>query len=239
MPCNIFAFSMTAFLVLMAWGPALAAAEPAAGISVTGRAELRLAPDRAELATAVEQRADTAEEAMQAAGRVAERFLEAARDIGAAPDQIRSSDSQVIPEYRWNESRREREQTGFVARRDIQLRVVDLGRLPQYLRAAGASGMTHVSPPELKLSNAAEARRRALAEATRDARANAQAIAAAADRELGALLALEAHPEQDLRPQPAAMRAMAESGSGDAGAGVAIGEIVHKAEVRARFALRE
>lgn len=236
---KIFAFTFLSWVLLLAPLSALGADEPAPGISVTGQAELRITPDRAELAMAVEQRADSANEAMQSAGHVAARFLEAARDIGAEADQIRSSDVRIMPEYRWDEARGQREQIGFTARRDIQLRVRDLGHLSDYLRAAAATGMTHVSPPEMQLSNAAEVRQRALAEATRDARANAQAIAAAADRELGALLALDARPEQSRPPEPVTMRAMAESGREDAGAGVALGEIVHKAEVRARFELRD
>lgn len=230
---------LAVLIALSGVSTALPAAEPPAGITVTGEAELRLLPDRAKLEVAVEQRADSANKAMEAAGRVAERFLKAAKDIGAEADQIRSTDIQVMPEYRWNEERREREQTGFVARRDIQLHVVEVKRLSDYLRAAAATGMTHVSPPQMQLSKPAEARQRALADATRDARDSAQAIAEAAGRELGELIALDAQPERSGSPGPVAMRAMAESSADDAGGGVAVGEIVHAAQVRARFALRE
>lgn len=231
--------SLAVLIAFSGMSTALPAAEPPAGITVTGEAELRLLPDRAELEVAVEQRADSANQAMEAAGRVAERFLKAAKDIGAEPDQIRSTDLQVMPEYRWNEERREREQIGFVARRDIQLHVVEVKRISDYLRAAAATGMTHVSAPKMQLSKPAEARQRALADATRDARESAQAIAEAAGRELGELLALDAQPERSGSPGPVAMRAMAESSADDAGGGVAVGEIVHAAQVRARFALRE
>lgn len=239
MRLTTFLCGAAALIALMGLSTTLTASEPPAGITVTGQAELRLVPERAELKLAVEQRADGAEEAMQAAGRVADRFLKAARNIGAGPDQIRSTDIQVMPEYRWNEKRGEREQTGFLARRDIQLRVLELSRLPDYLRAAAGTGMTHVSRPEMQLSNPAEARQRALADATRDARQSALAIAEAAGRELGELLALDAEPERSGSPGPVAMRAMAESSADDAGGGVSVGEIVHAARVRARFALRE
>lgn len=230
---------LAVLIALGAVSTALSAAEPPAGITVTGEAELRLLPDRAEVEVAVEQRADSANKAMEAAGRVAVRFLKEVNDIGADADQVRSTDIQVMPEYRWNEARREREQTGFVARREIQLRVLELSRLSDYLRAAAAAGMTHVSRPEMQLAKPAEARQRALAEATRDARASAQAIADAAGRQLGALLALDAQPGRSGSPGPVAMRAMAESSSDDAGGGIAVGEILHAAQVRARFALRE
>jgi hypothetical protein len=239
MRSTTFRSSLAALIALMGLSTTLGASELPAGITVTGEAELRLVPDRAELKLAVEQRADSADQAMEAAGRVADRFLKAARDVGAGPDQIRSTDVQVMPEYRWNEERGEREQTGFLARRDIQLRVVEMGRLPDYLRAAAATGMTHVSPPEMQLSNPAKARQQTLADATRDAQQSAQAIAEAAGRELGDLIALDAEPERSGSPGPVAMRTMAESSRDDAGGGVSVGEIVHAARVRARFALSD
>lgn len=216
---------------------ALSFSAAAEGISVQGEAELRMLPERADLQIGIEHRADSANRAMEEVGRVAARFIEAARDIGAGDKQLRSSDVQVMPEYRWNEERREREQRGFVARRDIQLRVEQLDRLSDYLRAAAATGVTHVSRPELSVADPAAARREALAAATRDARANADAIAEAAGRELGALISLDAQPERQA-PSPIAMRAAsAEIESADSGSGIAFGEIVHKASVRAQFAL--
>lgn len=230
---------IAALLSLASLSSALAAGEPPDGITVTGSAELRLLPEEAALDVAVERRAESADRAMALAGEVAARFLDTVRQIEADDTDIGSTDIQVMPQYRWNEERREREQTGFLARRDIQLHIRDLAKLSEYLRAAASSGMTHVSPPVMGLSKPGVARREALATATRDARASAESIAAAAGRQLGPLLALDAEPRRSQPPRPVAMRAMASAESDDAGGGIAVGEIVIEAEVRARFSLKD
>lgn len=218
---------------------ALHAGEPPSGITVQGEAELRQLPERAALTISVEQRADDPDTAMIGAAEAADAFVAAAREVGAEGGQLRSSDVQLMPQFRWNEETREREESGFLARRDIQVRVEHIDRLADYLRAASATGMTHIAKPDLQLADPASARQQALAQATSDAHASAQAIAQAAGRELGRLLSLEVLPENRGGPQPHMMRASMDSASGDAGAGITIGEIVYGAKVRARYALKD
>lgn len=207
------------------------------GISVQGEAELRVVPDRAELAVAVEIEHEEAGAASKAANAAAAAFLKASQKLGADERAIQSASLRLSPEYRWDEKRNQREQVGYRARRDITVQVSQLEKLPQFLTAATEAGMTHIAPPRLYASDAKAHQREALAQAVADARSNAAAIAEAADRTVGEVLAVDARDEQQQPIQPRAMmRASAESAENQGEAAFSAGEIVYSARLRAHFA---
>lgn len=97
--------------------------------------------------------------------------------------------------------------------------------------------MTHIAPPRLYASNAKVHQRKALAQAMDDARSNAAAIAEAADRAIGEVLAVDARNEQRQPIQPRAMmRSSADSAEQQGEAAFSAGEIVYSARLQAHFA---
>ena len=231
-------FALLGALLLPAFAASAASDSAMAGIAVDGEGEVRVIPDRAELAVAVEVRDDEAEPAMERANAITATFLASARELGVADKDLRSTSLRLMPEYRWDDETRERVQTGFSARRDITVQIRALDRLARFLTAASEAGVTHIEPPRLYASDAAAHRREALASATRAARANAQAIADAAGVTLGAITEVNAQQSQGRPVEPVAMRAMAESSApANADSGINIGEMVYSATVRARYAI--
>ncbi|WP_420428017.1 SIMPL domain-containing protein [Algiphilus sp.] len=214
-----------------------ASAEAASGIAVQGEAEVRVLPDRAELSVAVEAQKAEADAASKAAEAAAARFLAAARALGAEDRAIQSTSLRLSPEYRWDEERRQQVQIGYRARRDISVQIEQLERLPEFLKAATEAGMTHIAPPRLYAHEAKLHQREALRLAMGDARANAEAIAAASGKELGGVISVDARDEQHYPVEPRAMmRASADQMESQEASAFSAGEIVYRARLRARFA---
>lgn len=227
---------LAAALLSVACQPAAAEDDPAT-VSVNGEAELRVLPDRATLSVAAEIDAETAEAAADEAHRVARAFVEAAEKLGAREEQIRSTAVHVSPRMRWEEKRRQQVRDGFRGRRDIVVEIDDLEKLGDFIAAAQRAGVTHISPPQLEASDAAEHQREALKRAAADARRNAEAVTEGLSLRLGRLLSISDSQQNIRPPQPVAMRAMAADGAESASEemGMRSGEIVYSARVQARF----
>lgn len=224
-------------LLVVATGAQAGPEQHQRGISVQGEAELRVVPDRAELSVAVEIEHEEADTASEAANASAAAFLEAIEQLGVDQRAIQSASLRLSPQYRWDDKKNQREQVGFSARRDISVQVHQLKRLPRFLSAATEAGMTHIAPPRLYASDAKVHQREALAQAMADARSNAAAIAKAADRAVGEVLAVDARNEQRQPIQPRAMmRSSADSAEQQGEAAFSAGEIVYSARLQAHFA---
>ncbi|MCR9091534.1 SIMPL domain-containing protein [Algiphilus sp.] len=230
--------ALLACVMLLAGSWAHAAAEAStAGIAVSGEAEVRVLPDRAELSVAVESKKESAEEASKAAEAAAARFLSAVRALGAEDRAIQSTSLRLSPEYRWDDQRQQQIQIGYRARRDIKVQIKRLERLPDFLSAATEAGMTHIAPPRLYAHEAKAHQREAMRLAMRDAQANAEAIAAASDKQVGGVISVDARDEQRYPVEPRVMmRASADQMESQDASAFSAGEIVYRARLRAHFA---
>ena len=181
-----------------------AAAEPA-GITVQGTASVESVPDRAELSFGVESQGETARAALAANAAEMRRVLAALKSAGAT--NVKTQYVSLSPRY----SERNEAQ-GFGATNTVSATVRDIARAGAVIDAAVAAGANQVYGPSLSRGDQTALYRQALKTAVENARATAQALAAASGLSLGRVTAIV---EGGGAPQPlpfaAADKAMAES----------------------------
>ena len=158
-------------------------------ITASGRGEVRLPPTYAILTVNVATRANAAVEAASQNARRVEAIMNALRSAGLAEKDIATSGYRLEQSYEYPRNAEPRP-AGFTANTTIRTEVRPLESLGKVIDAAIAGGATGVSGIQFLASNTEEARRSAMAEAVRQARADAEAIARAAGGTLGRLIAL-------------------------------------------------
>lgn len=161
-------------------------------VSVTGRGEVNITPNRAVLVVNVESRAQLAARAAADNARKVDATLAALRAAGVKPAEVTNGGYSVAQDYEvTNNSRRP---NGFIARNTIRIDVpviADIGRL---IDVALSGGATQIPAVQFLGPDVEGARRRALAIAVREARLDAEAFAAAAGGSLGRVTALSTTP---------------------------------------------
>ncbi len=157
-------------------------------VSVTGRGDVKITPNRAVLIMTVESRAPLAARAASDNARRVEATIAALYAAGVKPAELTNGGYSVGQDYEVTDNRRR--PIGFMSRNTLRIevpRIADVGRL---IDVGLAGGATQVSPVEFLGPDVEGARRRALAIAVREARLDAEALAAAAGGSLGKLMAL-------------------------------------------------
>jgi uncharacterized protein len=156
-------------------------------ITAIGVGETHLAPTFAVVMIAVTTRANTAAEAAaQNAAKVAST-LSAVRAAGVTADNLTNQGYSV--EQAYDEKGR---RSGFTARNSIRAQIDGPEQAGKIIDAALAGGATDISSVRFGAPHLEEARRAAMRDAVRQARADAETIAAAAGGTLGRLISLTA-----------------------------------------------
>jgi uncharacterized protein YggE len=169
-------------------------------VSVSGVGVVRAVPDRAEVSAGVETRAASAAAAMSANAAAMEDVIAALRDAGGkdVTTQVVSLSPTTDDTGRPN---------GFVASNSVSA-TTTLANAGALVDAAVDAGANTVWGPTLSRSDADELYRKALATAVDDAKLRAAALAAAAGREVGRVVAIV---EQGATPGPLFAKAEAAS----------------------------
>ncbi len=207
----------------------------ARSIAVDGYASIETEPNSATLSLGVQSRQPDLDAARTRVIEVSRAFLAVADELGIDRDQIQSTSLNVRPEYRWDREDNSQKLLGYLVQRDIVVKLRNLEKLGDVMEQAVDAGVNQVQPPVLEHSNERELRRRALADATRDARANALAIAETLDVELGGVISVSSQQSISPRP-PLPMMAMREASVSDAETYVS-GQIRIEASVSAVFGI--
>jgi uncharacterized protein len=154
-------------------------------ITASGRGETHLAPTLATIQLVVSSTAQNAgDAASQNAARVASTIA-AIKRAGVTAEDVSQSSFNINQTYD-NKSH----PTGFTARSSIRAvvrRIEDAGKV---IDAAVSGGATEIGGVQFSAANMEQARRLALGDAVRQARADADAIATAAGGHLGRILSL-------------------------------------------------
>jgi uncharacterized protein YggE len=184
---------------------ASSAAAEAGGITVQGTASVAAVPDRAELSFGVESRGASARAALSANAAEMRRVIAALKAAGAT--EVKTQYVSLSPQY--NEKS---EAQGFSATNTVSATIKELAKAGAVIDAAVNAGANQVYGPSLSHGDQDELYRQALKAAVANARANAQALASAANVSLGRVTAIV---EGGGAPRPvpfaAADKAMAES----------------------------
>lgn len=178
---------------------------PPPQIVTNGEGEAQVTPDRARVHIAVETRGKTAAEAAAENARIQAAVIARLRALGIAAERITTVGYNVQPEY--NRSRdpdvTEPRVIGYVARNTVRADVWRMEQVGPVIDAALAAGANSVGGLDMYSSREDAIRRQALANAVNAARADAEAMAAAAGGRLGPLLELTSGGFY--RPQPTPM----------------------------------
>jgi uncharacterized protein YggE len=161
-------------------------AESLHGITVTGTGEVKTIPDRAGFTFGVEARRKDAAGALAANGRQMRELVSALKNAGVPERELQTTSVSLWPDYDDSGSDR----VGYVASSSVSVTVpiADAGRV---VDAASGAGVDEVDGPSLAKADSDALADAALRAAVADARERAQALAAAAGVELGAVVSVE------------------------------------------------
>ncbi len=198
-------------IVLLMAGFAALAEEPVRMITVSGSGRADVEPDHAIIRMSVIAREPTLDAAQREVATATDRVLKMTDRMRIDRDNVDTTGASVRPDYRWNRQREEQELRGYIAERQITVKLEDLDELGALVEGAVKAGVNQVSPPQLDSSKRREAYRRALQAAAEDARANALRLARSLDAKLGEVISVHSggHMPQPPRPRPAEVRMMA------------------------------
>jgi uncharacterized protein YggE len=147
-------------------------------VRATGEATLAAKPDQARLSVGVITNAATAEEAMQRNATQTATVLDALKKIVASNGEIKTFNYSVSPQYKFEQGHSP-EITGYQASNTVEVTLNDLNLVGKVIDGAGHAGSNSINSISFTLKNDQAVRAKAIAEATRQARANAEAIAQA------------------------------------------------------------
>lgn len=210
-------------------------------VSVSGRGEVAVTPDRARISMQVTTTKADVRVAQTEVSRVVRDYLAQLKGLGIAEADIGTAGLTIQPEYDYGA--KGRKFLGYKVTRGVEIVVRDLDRIGDVLLKATAAGINDVSDPQLESSKAEALGREALAKAADDARAKAKVLADALGAKLGPIHTLNANAE--FVPAPVAfkgrMMAMASADaaveSGNDAIGFSAGQIRYTASVNADFDL--
>jgi uncharacterized protein len=204
-------------------------------VTVSGRGEVRAAPDRATVTLGILARGPALEPARAEASRVVGALQGVARELRIAEADVRTTRLNVSPDYDFGDGKRARRLVGYVVQRQVVVELRDIERLGELLERGLNAGANLAGEPVLDSSRRAELEREALARAVADARANAAVIARALDCSVGSARgAVQGGAES---PQPVPMQRLALAAAAAAPDTYQPGELTFAASVTVRFEL--
>lgn len=178
-------------------------------VRATGTASIAVKPDQAEIDIGVVNEADTAQAAAAANASETAKVLDEMKRAGGPDAEIRTQSYSVHPRYRHDPQGREPVIVGFTASNILHVTVREIKKVSALIDAATESGANQIHGIQFTIRDEQAARAEALRQATQNALAGAEAMAAAASAKLGKILSVE---EQGSSPiQPLRMMAMAEA----------------------------
>ncbi|MEP7064847.1 MAG: SIMPL domain-containing protein [Gemmatimonadota bacterium] len=206
---------------------------PPSEISTSATGEARFVPDRATISMGVQSRAVTAARA-SADNAVKQRaVIDAIRAQGVAAEQISTVNYSLNADQQFNPQAGDRAPkiVGYIATNTVRVEVRKVDQVGALIDAAIAKGANDVSSLEFHSSIPDSLRRVALADAYRQAYADATVLARAAGGQLGELIELSTGGSEG-PPRPYRLEAMAGKA---ASTPIETGELATTATVMARW----
>jgi len=164
--------------------PRQAAPQEAPFIEVSGQASVEMPADRAQISFAMETHAADAAGAASTNADEMARVFAAIRAGGFAGLELETFGYSLQPQYSMSDQR-VRSIVGYVANNNIRVTVSDVDAVGRLIDVAVAAGANRVASISFSASDTEGARAQALAEAVRNARLQAESIAAALGYALG------------------------------------------------------
>ena len=165
--------------------PAPAVSDDARIVTVSGRGEVSVEPDRAQVTLSIMIRSDQQQAAQREVDDTVDAVLRLIDKLDIPKKDVRTTRLNINPEFRWDKNTNERKISGYMVQRTVEVNLRELEKLGELMHRATSAGVNQVSPPVLGAENEDEHRREALARAAGDARLNAETLAHTLDARLG------------------------------------------------------
>lgn len=147
-------------------------------VRATGEAALTAKPDQARLSVGVITDAATAEEAMQQNATQTTAVLDALKNVVGTGGEIKTSNYSVSPQYKYEQGHSP-VITGYQASNTVDVTLSDLSLIGKVIDGVGHAGANNINSIAFTLKNDQAVRAKVIAAATKQAQANAEAIAQA------------------------------------------------------------
>lgn len=207
-------------------------------ITVTGKEEVRVVPDMAEVIYAVRTEAETAEECQHKNSESVTQALETLKGLGIAETSIQTSSYGMNPQYDW--STNQRVLVGYEMETTLTVSDIPIADVGGILTKSVEAGINQINSVSYFASQYDDSYAEALKLAVEAARRKAETLAAASGRELGEVIAVEEFGyNPDSRYNGTLRMSAKTAGSGAAAEDMAVmpGEIRVEAQVTVDFAL--
>jgi uncharacterized protein YggE len=188
-----------------------APSEPASPrfVRATGSASVAVKPDQAEIDIGVVSEAETAKAAAAANASETAKVLDQLKKAAGPGAEIRTQNYSVYPRYRHDQQGREPVIIGFTASNMLHVKLKEIEKVSELIDAATQTGANQIHGIQFTVRDEQAARAKALQQATKDALASAEAMAAAVGAKPAKVRSVE---EQGSAPiQPLRAMAMAEA----------------------------
>ena len=203
-------------------------------IVTSGEGQTRVTPDRATVLVGVQTRALTAAVAGADNARRQKAILDTLKALGIPPEQLMTQNYSVSPEMRYDPNGSNPKVTGYIVSNTVRVELKKMEQVGPVIDASLAKGANQIAGVQFSVSNIAEVRRTALADAVRSARADAEVLAKAAGGSLGPLLEMTSSGSSP-RPMMAQMQMRGAEAAGEVSTPVEAGEQIITASVSATW----
>jgi len=170
--------------------PHLLYAGEASEIVVTGLGTASIMPDKATVHFSIDTFKKTAEEAAEENARNYELLISAMGEIGYERNKIYTTSYRVDQRF---DRKKRKKIIGYSANHYLYVSTKEIGRINEIVDVVLRSGVTRIREVKYASTRADSVRRVALSAAVRNARADAEAMALAAEGELDSLIELTTH----------------------------------------------
>lgn len=226
-------------LLMAALAPNAGADDDRRRIDVTGKSDIRVAPDMAYLQLDVVTEDKDAAVARREADAITARALQILREAGLAEADIDTTGLSIAPQYRWLKDERSQELTGYRVSRNIAVRLLELDALGELVTSLSDTGINRMQQPRLGMRDEESVYRSVLAAAAENARERASVIAGSLGEELGPLLSASAQREPAPRPMLAERSLMAaDAAPMSSGESYSAGYLTYAVSINASFSLQ-
>lgn len=153
--------------------------QPPHTVRASAEAVVTAKPDRADIAVSVYSQATTSEAASQQNATATSQVLAAVKRVIGSNGQVKTSGFFAAPQMQYPKGGGTPKITGYAVNNRISIMIDDLALVSKVIDSAIAAGASHVDGVNFTLKDDQAVRGQALAEASRKAYANAEAIAKA------------------------------------------------------------
>ena len=206
------------------------------GVTTTGQAEVRLAPDRAWVTVGIEARALKPQEAQKKAALAMQAVQQKLTSLGIPASAIRTVAFNLNAD--WDYSNNRRVLRGYVVSNHVQVMVDDLTKLADVLDQSITAGANAIHGVRWDLQEREKVERDALRRAVEDAKQRAEVAVAAASAKLGPVLRINEQRFEAPRPMDMRMLGQVSEAAANVSTPISPGEIEIRASVTVTFGIQ-